>query len=177
MKNILILLWVFIIYPDHVILSELIGTPLCSAITCFSGNLCVYCNYTIWLITAIMPLSGWILSSEFHWLGGLSPSFYEVLCLKFGECRLEFCGVRFPSTSSDDFKVWGWIRCLHFLLLYQNVERRTDCSFLAPGTNTVLSCWMKPSCSEQGLTSVSFPGAKWLGWTDRLLNWNEKSVW
>lgn len=177
MKNILILLWVFIIYPDHVILSELIGTPLCSAITCFSGNLCVYCNYTIWLITAIMPLSGWILSSEFHWLGGLSPSFYEVLCLKFGECRLEFCGVRFPSTSSDDFKVWGWIRCLHFLLLYQNVERRTDCSFLAPGTNTVLSCWMKPSCSEQELTSVSFPGAKWLGWTDRLLNWNEKSVW
>ena len=137
--------------------SEIIITPLYSAITCCSGNLsCVYSNYTIWLITAIMPLSGWILKLWIPSTGWTFSTLLWDIALKFGECRLSLRGgVRFLSISGDDREVWGWIQCdLFFLFSYQNVQRRTDCSLPAPGTEAVLGCWIKSLSSKQGAPSV-----------------------
>lgn len=100
MKNVLILLWEFVIHPNHIISSEIIIIPLYCAIMCFSGNLsCVYYNYTIRLITAIMPFSGWILSSECHWLGGLYNS-VRFCALNLMNVGLEFCVASLKKNSA-----------------------------------------------------------------------------
>lgn len=161
--------------------SESVITPLCSAISCFSGNLsCVYCNYTIWLITAISLLVAEFFSSEFHWLAGLSPSFCEILCPKFGECRLSFGGARVLSTSGDDCKVWGWIQCHHFFFiilvskcpkenrLFPSGPRHWSCARLLD--QVLIFQAGSPIC-------VSSTGTTWSGWTDKLFNWEERSVW
>lgn len=47
---------------------------------------------------------------------------------------------------------------IFFLLFsYQNVQRRTDCSLPAPGTEAVLGCWIKSLSSKQGVPSVCHP--------------------
>lgn len=43
---------------------------------------------------------------------------------------------------------------IFFLFSYQNVQRRTDCSLPAPGTEAVLGCWSKSLSSKQGVPSV-----------------------